>query len=152
MKLLVILFILKHSSKYSNRCLFIVSKLDIIWSSWKTRELNFKQVFSFLVWNIYFTFFLSVVDWTFYKSNCILLLCHVRVRSSRQEVFCKKGILWNFAKFTGLHLCYSLFFKKESLAQMFSCEFCEISKKSFSYRTPPVNASGVLEWIYTLQY
>ena len=34
------------------------------------------------------------------------------------------------------------FIKKEILAQVFSCEFCEISKNSFSYRTPPVAASG----------
>ena len=70
--------------------------------------INFKQVFIFWVWNIYFIFFLSVVDCTFYKkniqSNCVLLLCHVGVRSSRQEVFCKKGVLKNFAKFTGKHL------------------------------------------------
>ena len=32
--------------------------------------------------------------------------------------------------------------KKESLAQVFSCEFCEISKNTFSYRTPPLAASG----------
>ena len=32
--------------------------------------------------------------------------------SSRQEVFCKKGILRNFAKFPGKHLCQSLFFNK----------------------------------------
>ena len=31
-------------------------------------------------------------------------------RSSRQEVFCKKGVLRNFAKLTGKHLCQSLFF------------------------------------------
>ena len=31
-------------------------------------------------------------------------------RSSRPEVFCKKGILADFAKFTGKHLCQSLFF------------------------------------------
>ena len=28
-----------------------------------------------------------------------------------------------------------------SLAQMFSCEFCKISKNTFFYRTPPVAAS-----------
>ena len=27
------------------------------------------------------------------------------------------------------------FIKKENLAQVFSCEFCEISKNTFSYRT-----------------
>ena len=32
--------------------------------------------------------------------------------SSRPEVFCKKGVLRNFAKFTGKHLCQSLFFQK----------------------------------------
>ena len=33
-------------------------------------------------------------------------------RNSRPEVFCKKGVLRNFAKFTGKHLCQSLFFNK----------------------------------------
>ena len=31
--------------------------------------------------------------------------------------------------------------KKECLAQVFSCEFCEIYKKTLFYRTPPVSAS-----------
>ena len=33
-------------------------------------------------------------------------------RSSRPEVFCKKGVLRNFTKFIGKHLCQSLFFNK----------------------------------------
>ena len=33
--------------------------------------------------------------------------------------------------------------KKETLAQVFSCEFCEISKNTFSYRISLVAASGV---------
>ena len=33
-------------------------------------------------------------------------------RSSRLEVFCKKGVLRNFAKFIGKRLCQSLFFNK----------------------------------------
>ena len=33
-------------------------------------------------------------------------------RSSRSEVFCKKGVVKNFAKFIGKHLCQSLFFNK----------------------------------------
>ena len=62
-------------------------------------------------------------------------------RSSRPDVFCEKGVLRNFAKFTGKHLCQSLFFnkvaglsfiKKEALAQVFSSEFCEISMNTFS--------------------
>ena len=31
-------------------------------------------------------------------------------------------------------------FLPESLTQMFSCEFCEISKNTFFYRTPPMAA------------
>ena len=54
------------------------------------------------------------------------------------------GALENFAKFTGKYLCQSLFFnnfiKKETLAQMFSCEFCEIFKNTFFKRTPLVAA------------
>ena len=37
---------------------------------------------------------------------------HDIIRSSRQEVFWEKGVLENFTKFTGKHLCQSLFFNK----------------------------------------
>ena len=55
-------------------------------------------------------------------------------RSSRAEVFCKKGVLRNFAKFTRKHLCQRLFFNKVA-------GLGEISKNTFFYRTPPVAAS-----------
>ena len=59
------------------------------------------------------------------------------VRNSHPEVFCKKDVLRNFAKFTGRQLCESRFFNKiagvvpETLSQVFSCEFIEISKTTF---------------------
>ena len=34
------------------------------------------------------------------------------IRSSRPEVFCKKGVLGNCTKFLRKHLCQSLFFNK----------------------------------------
>ena len=37
---------------------------------------------------------------------------HERGRSSRPEVFCKKVVLKNFAKFTRKHQCQGLFFSK----------------------------------------
>ena len=37
------------------------------------------------------------------------------------------------------------FIKKETLTQVFSCEFCEISKSAFSYRTSLVAAVKVQE-------
>ena len=74
------------------------------------------------------------------------------LRSSCPDVFCEKNVLRNFTKFTGKHLCQSLFFnkvadsacnfiKKETLAQAFSYEFCEVSKNTFFYRTPLLAAS-----------
>ena len=33
------------------------------------------------------------------------------------------------------------FFKKEALAQVFSCEFCKVFRNTFFYRTTPVAAS-----------
>ena len=33
-------------------------------------------------------------------------------RNSRSDVFCKKGVIRNSTKFTGKHLCQSLFFNK----------------------------------------
>ena len=75
-----------------------------------------------------------------------------KTRSSHSEVFCKNDVLRNFPKFIGKHLCQSLIFNKvadqacnfiknETLAQVFSCEFCKISKSTFSYRIPPVAAA-----------
>ena len=58
------------------------------------------------------------------------------VRSSSPEVFCKKGVLKTFAKFTGKHLCQSLFFNKVAGF-----------KNTFFYRTPPVAASVIFPYI-----
>ena len=70
------------------------------------------------------------------------------IRSSHRRCSVKIDVLRNFTKFTGTHLCQSLFFnkvsfvtKKEALAQVFSCEFCEISENTYFYRTPLVAAS-----------
>ena len=67
-------------------------------------------------------------------------------RSSHRRCSIKKDVK-NFAKFTGKHLCRGLFLvscrtqAEEILAQVFSCEFCKISKNTFCYRTPSMAAS-----------
>ena len=53
-------------------------------------------------------------------------------RSSRPELFCKRGVFKNFAKFTGV-----------SSGTGVSCEFCDILKNTFVRRTPQVAASGI---------
>ena len=40
-----------------------------------------------------------------------------------------------------LHALACNFIKKETLTQVFSCEFCETFKNTFCYRAPPVAAS-----------
>ena len=56
------------------------------------------------------------------------------VQNQPPDVFYKKVVLKNFAKFTGKHPCQSLFFNKCAglkRFQMNSYEFYEIFKKSF---------------------
>ena len=73
----------------------------------------------------------------FLKSNGQLI---VQKRSS--EVFSEKTCSQKFHKIRRKHLCQSLFFKtslqlckKETLVQVFSCEFCEIFKNTFLQNT-----------------
>ena len=78
------------------------------------------------------------------------------------EVFCKKCVLRIFLKFfqnsqenTFARVCFLIklqaefcnFTKKETLAQVLSCEFCKISKSIFFYRTPLVAVSEQLSCI-----
>ena len=76
-----------------------------------------------------------------------LFLAKIRYRSSHKGCSVRKGVLRNFAKFTGKHLCHNLFLNKvwglrpatllkERLTHLFSCEFCRIFKNCFSYKTP----------------
>ena len=47
------------------------------------------------------------------------------------EVFCKKSVLKNFAKFTGKHICQSLFFNKVFFffkKTFFAERFCKFTK------------------------
>ena len=76
------------------------------------------------------------------------------IRGSRLEVFCKKLFL-EISQNSQENACAKVSFliklqvqawassciKKETQAQVFSCEFCEISKNTFFYRTPLVAAS-----------
>ena len=62
--------------------------------------------------------FRSILEWKYdFDGKIWIALLSSRIltkkasfRSSRLEVFSKKGVLSNFAKFTGKHLCQSLFY------------------------------------------
>ena len=71
-------------------------------------------------------------------SNEILLGSYIPVSEGVVWRCSRKGVLRNLTKFTAKHLCQSLCFNKvaglrlwgETLAQMFSCEFWEISQNN----------------------
>ena len=85
----------------------------------------------------------SLTLWDFSRSNkhCIQLSTNKynlylspisAFRSSCPELFCKKGVLKIFAKFTAVFSGTGI-----------SCEFCQILKKPFFRKTPAVAASGI---------
>ena len=62
--------------------------------------------------------------------NACEVMCVQYILKQPREVFFKKGVLKNFANFTGKHLCWSLFFNKvaspQAPTQMCSCEISKI--------------------------
>ena len=87
----------------------------------------------------------------------------VLIRSSHRRCSIKEGVLGNFSKFTGKHLCQSLFFKKVAGScrheatllkkrfwhAYFPVEFWEISKKTF-FTEHRVTASDLLPSIFSI--
>ena len=63
-----------------------------------------------------------------------LLVLKSIIRCSRPEVFCKKGVLNNLAKFTGKHMCWSLVLNKVA-----GLRAAILSKKKLQHRCFPVN-------------
>ena len=62
-------------------------------------------------------------------------------RCSVKKMFLK--VLQNWQENTCVRVSACNFSKKETLAQVFSCEFYEISKSTFSYKTLPLAASNM---------
>ena len=67
--------------------------------------------------------------------------------SSLPEVFCKKCVLRNFAKFTGKHLCQSLFFNKVA-----GLTPATLLKKRLWHRCFPVNFAKFLETPFIIEH
>ena len=74
---------------------------------------------------------------------CVSITC----RSSRPYVFCKKDVHRNFTKFTGKHLCQSLFFNKVAACRvsfLIKLQPATLLKKKFWHRCFPVNFAKIL--------
>ena len=85
-----------------------------------------RKLLSFWLWSTMIVFAITI---------------QIATRSSHQRCSVRKDVLRNFTNFTGKQLCQSLFLNKvaglrpasllNTLALVFSCAFCEISRKSF---------------------
>ena len=74
------------------------------------------------------------------------------VKSSHRRCSVRAGVLRNFSKFTGKRLFQSLSIKKDTLAQAFSGEFCEISKNNFFTEHAWPTASVLCWFCFTLDF
>ena len=92
-----------------------------------------------------------------YIQHLPIIITVTTLKQSSGGVLYKKDVLRKFAIFTGKHLYQSLFvskvaelcnfIKKETLAQVFSSEFCENSKNTLCYITPLMAASDCFSWL-----
>ena len=113
-----------HTGKYELQKTHILTYLKYArieqWSSRKMHEISSKLK-------------IKAIEWCHWLRYC---------RRSHQRCSLKKGVLKNFTKFTGKHLCQSLFLiklqawdlqliEKETLAQVFSCKFWKTCKSTF---------------------
>ena len=90
-------------------------------------------------------------------NSALNMTIFIHHRSIRPDVFCKKGVLRNFAKFTGKHLCQSIFFnkvadrsatllKKRLWHRCFPVNFAKFLRTPFFHRTPLVAASIIIRF------
>ena len=76
-------------------------------------------------------------------SVCLFSKIIVEIQKQPSEVFCKKGVLKNFVKFTGKHLCQSLFSNKVA-----GLKPATLLKKRLWHRCFPVNFATFLRTLF----
>ena len=79
--------------------------------------------------------------------GCKNNLRNILFRSSRPELFCKKGVLRNFTRFTGQRLCQSLYFNNVA-----SLRLATLLKKRLWYRCFPVNLVKFLRTPFYIEH
>ena len=101
-------------------------------------------IYYIIVWRSFLFNLTQSIKLFLYKESKTLFALKI-LQKQPPEVFCKKRCPQKFRKnpqentstrVSFLRKLQASIFKKETLTQMFSCEFCEISKNAFSYGTP----------------
>ena len=81
------------------------------------------------------------------KISRTLRMSNYSIQKEPPEVFCKKAILKNFAKFTGKHLCQSLFFHKVACLRP-----ATLVKTRLWHRCLLVNFAKFLKTLFITEY
>ena len=82
--------------------LYLICLLLLITLGTQTKKLCKASV----TWKFYINW------WWFRKKKVLIVILVLQSKKQPPDVFCKKGVLRNFKKFTGKHLWQSLFFNK----------------------------------------
>ena len=133
--------------KFGPFCLGIGTTCHILRTSDQIFSSVYATVISFKHWNLlrkmgkqnlWLALRLTVYRMTMDR---VLLRGVFTIRWSHSRCSIKKGVLKNFTKFTGKNLCWGLFIKKETPAQVFFCAFCKIFKNTFFIEHFPASVS-----------
>ena len=84
------------------------------------------------------------VNYLFRSSEAVAQICSVK------KVFL--NISQNSKENTCARVSFLIKSQAKTLAQVFACEFCEISRNTFSYRTPPVAAFDYYHYLDQLLF
>ena len=87
------------------------------------------SIINFLFWINFLFFFMRHTEAV--AQRCSVKMVFLEISQNLQENTCAR---------------VSFLIKLQTLAQVFSCEFCEISKNTFSYRTPLVTVSDIITY------
>ena len=105
-----------------------------------TELLNGKLIFVIVIIRLKISFIIyTEIGFRIY--HYLIVIEAAARRCSVKKMFLK--VLQNWQENTGVRVSACNFSKKETLAQVFSCEFYEISKNTFSYKTLPLAASNM---------
>ena len=113
------------NAKYISECLSIFL--------WEVPKVPSWRVMSFKLYDCCSKYLFKVL-----QNKRIYPLTLARMQKQSPEVFCKKRCSYNFRKThrkTPVPKSPCNFIKKETLAQVFSCKFCKISKNTFLQNT-----------------
>ena len=110
----------KHSSKGWNRCLFVASKIEILWSIWRTRKfkviINFEQIIKpFLAWNIYFIFYQWLIS--FFTRVLLRVTVYYYYVTYASKAATRRGLQLFFKKDSGRSVNFAKFLNTPFLTE-----------------------------------